>query len=75
MEPFSPTQDADHPVKVERQALAFPWVEVEYATVEEAVRRLRGYYRDDPPGWIEETIRGGTPLRTMGAFYRMEATL
>lgn len=69
MEPFSQTQDAAHPVKVTWQGYGEG---VEYATVEEAVRRVRGFYEDNPPGWIEQTLRAGTPLRTVGAFYQME---
>lgn len=46
--------------------------EDEWVTVEYACSRLAGYYRDDPPGWIEQTIRAGTPLQTISFVYRLD---
>lgn len=43
----------------------------EWTTVAYAVSRLAGYYDDDPDGWIEATIRGGTTLQTMSFLYRI----
>ena len=45
----------------------------EWVTLDYAVSRLAGYYRDDPPGWIRDTLSGGTPLQTMGFIYRIDA--
>ena len=43
----------------------------EWCTIEYAIERLRGYYNDDPPGWIEDAIRTGTMLRTVSFLYRI----
>lgn len=41
----------------------------EWVTIEYAVSRLLGYWNDEPEGWIEETLRAGTPLQTVSYVY------
>jgi len=40
-----------------------------FVTVEYAVSRLEGYWKDDPEGWIEATLRHGQPLQTISFVY------
>jgi hypothetical protein len=64
----SRTRSKTYPVRcLPRDGSDATWVTVAYA-----VDRLKGYYKDDPPGWIQETLLGGYPLHTITFIYQYE---